>query len=39
MAYHVNVSLEQHSNRRYHTINHGRGRRPADVSYGKFNLR
>jgi len=36
MAHYFNVSLEHHSNRRYHVIN--RGRRP-EVAYGKFNLR
>jgi hypothetical protein len=39
MARYINVTLEHHSDRRYHVINHGRGRRPADTIHGKFNLR
>jgi len=39
MAHRVKVTLEHHLNRRYHAVNHGRGRRPADTKYGKFNLR
>ena len=39
MAEHIKVTLEHHLNRRYHAIKHGAGRRPAAVTYGKFNLR
>jgi hypothetical protein len=39
MARYINVTLEHHTDRRYHVINHGRGRRPADTVHGKFNLR
>lgn len=39
MAQHITVTLEHHLNRRYHTVNCGPGRRPAAVTYGRFNLR
>jgi len=39
MAEHIKVTLEHHLSRRYHAIKQGAGRRPAAVTYGKFNLR
>jgi hypothetical protein len=39
MASHIKVTLEHHVSKRYYAIRHGAGRRPAAVTYGKFNLR
>jgi hypothetical protein len=39
MARYIKVSLEHHQQRRYHIVNYGRGRRPAETKYGKFNLK